>query len=88
VSWRSVFGLDAVDFVNFWAVSIVMGMVIGVMTNMPDLAFTNFAFAGIVFAFLRRAALRKLPPQETGKENELVAQLQDDLLASVVFFER
>jgi membrane protein implicated in regulation of membrane protease activity len=88
VSWRSVFGLDAVEFVIFWAVSIVMGMVIGVMTNMPELAFTIFAFAGIVFAFLRRAALRKLPPQESGKVNELVAQLQDDQQASVDYFER
>lgn len=88
MSWRSVFGLDAIEFIIFWAVSITIGMVIGVITDMPEVAFTIFAIAAVVFAFLRRAALRNLPPQESGKLNELVAQLQDDQQAATDYFER
>jgi hypothetical protein len=88
MSWRSVFGLDGVEFVIFWAVSITVGMVVGVLTDMPELAFSVFALAGVIFVFLRRAALRQLPPQEGAKVNELVAQLQDDQQATADYFER
>jgi hypothetical protein len=88
VSWRSVFGLDGVEFVIFWAVSIMVSLTLGVLADTPELSFLLLAVAGVAYAFLRRRALKHLPEPNSGQVGELVAQLQDDQAASSEFFER
>jgi hypothetical protein len=88
MSWRSVFGLDPVEFIIFWAVSITVGITLGVMADMPELSFGVFAVAGALYAFVRRHAMRNLPVLESRKLDEVVAQLQDDQIAASEFFER
>lgn len=88
MSWRSVFGLDGVEFVIFWAVSLMVALTLGVLADMPELTFLLLAVAGVAYAFLRRRALKQLPDHVTGRVGDLVAQLQDDQQASVEYFER
>ncbi|HET9604768.1 MAG TPA: hypothetical protein VFO96_10790 [Gemmatimonadales bacterium] len=88
MSWRGVFGLDGVEFVIFWAVSIMVSLTIGVMGNMPEMTFLLLAVAGVAYAILRRRALKHLPDHVTGQVGDLVAQLQDDQQAATDYFER
>jgi membrane protein implicated in regulation of membrane protease activity len=88
MSWRSVFGLDGVEFVIFWAVSVMVSLTLGVLADSPELSFLLLAVAGVAYAVLRRRALRNLPDQVTGQFGDLVAQLQDDQQASTEYFER
>ncbi|HET8763440.1 MAG TPA: hypothetical protein VFM12_08475 [Gemmatimonadales bacterium] len=88
MSWRSVFGLDGVEFVIFWAVSIMVGLTIGVLLDMPEITFLLLAVAGVAYAFLRRRALKQLPDQVSGRLGEHVAQLQEDQQAATDYFER
>lgn len=88
MSWRSVFGLDAVEFIIFWAVSIMVGLTIGVLADMPEITFLLLAVAAVGYAFLRRRALGHLPDQITGRAEEQLAQLQDDQQAAADYFER
>jgi hypothetical protein len=88
MSWRGVFGLDGVEFVIFWAVSIMVSLTIGVMGNMPEMTFLLLAVAGVAYAILRRRALKHLPDQATGQVGDLVAQLQDDQQAATDYVER
>lgn len=88
MSWRSVLGLDGVEFVIFWAVSIMVSLTLGVLAESPELTFLLLAVAGVVYAVLRRRALSNLPDQVTGQLGNLVAQLQDDQQASADYFER
>lgn len=88
MSWRSVFGLDGVEFVIFWAVSIMVSLTLGVLADTPEISFLLLAVAGVVYVVLRRRALRNLPSQVTGQVGDLVAQLQDDQQATADYFER
>ena len=88
MSWRSVLGLDGVEFVIFWAVSIMVSLTLGVLADSPEFTFLLLAVAGVAYAVLRRRALRNLPDQVTGQLGNLVAQLQDDQQASAEYFER
>lgn len=88
MSWRSTFGLDGVEFVIFWAVSIVTALTLGVLADMPEITFLLLAVAGVAYAFMRRRALKHLPAPEAGQVGDLVAQLQEDQLAASEYFER
>ncbi len=88
MSWRGVFGLDGVEFVLFWAGSIVTAILVGVASEEPAAAMSMLVLAAFVYAVLRRRALRGLPAQDGGKLEELVAQLQDEQSAASEFFER
>ena len=88
MSWRSVFGLDAVEFVIFWASVITASLTVGVMMNKPELTFLLLAAAAVGYGFLRRRALRNLPAGEQLGSGKLVRQLQDDQAAATDYFER
>lgn len=88
MSWRSVVGLDGIEFSVFVGVSVIVSMAVGSLTNVPEIGFGVLAFSAVVFAFLRRAALRQLPPEAGHKMDELAAQLQDEQQAASEYFER
>ncbi|HET7601407.1 MAG TPA: hypothetical protein VFK36_00225, partial [Gemmatimonadales bacterium] len=83
-----VFGLDAVEFIIFWAVSIMVGLTIGVLLDTPEITFMLLAVAAVAYAFIRRRALKQLPDQVTGRVGEELAQLQEDQQAATDYFER
>lgn len=88
MSWRSVFGLDGVEFAVFVGVSVILSIAIGSLTTVPEIGFGVLALSAVVYAFLRRAALRQLPPQGGRQLDELAAQLQDEQQAASDYFER
>ncbi|HET9152182.1 MAG TPA: hypothetical protein VLB00_13375 [Gemmatimonadales bacterium] len=88
MSWRSVFGLDAVEFVIFWASAITASLTLGVLMDKPELTFLLLATAAIGYGFLRRRALRHLPAGEQVSGGKLLQQVQDDQAAATDYFER
>lgn len=88
MSWKRTFGLDPIEFVIFWAVTILASVFFTELTGVDAFVPMTLGVAGVTYVFLRRRILRDLGDGTSTDAAALVARLQDEHAASADFFER
>ncbi len=88
MSWKRTFGLDPIEFIMFWAVTIFATIGFVELTNEDAFVPLMLGIGGVAYVFLRRRVLRDLREGPGGDTDALLARLQDEQAASADFFER
>lgn len=88
MKWKRIFGLDPIEFVIFWAVTILASVFFTELTGVDAFVPMTLGVAGVAYAFMRRRILKDLGDEMSTDAAALVARLQDEHAASADFFER
>lgn len=88
MKWKRIFGLDPIEFVIFWSVTILASVFFMELTGVDAFVPMTLGVAGVTYAFMRRHILKGLGDEVSTDSAALVARLQDEHAASADFFER
>lgn len=88
MSWKRTFGLDPIEFIVYWVVTMMIMVGLVEMSGEDGFVPLVLGVSGVAYVFLRRRILRELKDAPSGSSEAMLARLQDEQAASADFFER
>lgn len=88
MSWKRTFGLDPIEFIVYWVVSMMIMVGLVEMSGEDGFVPLVLGVSGVAYVFLRRRILRELKDAPSETRDAVLARLQDEQASSADFFER